>query len=576
MDSPGIWKQSNKSAYSSKEDVATGNAASIPGSSAWGALKSNSSQKAAKTATGVGGWSASEKEAPKQPASDSCWPANDSQSNVSGVLWDSSRPVSSDVSDSAWVTAGNAKESAAGWGTPSANPDPNAGTENWNQQSSELGRLSLWGSDAKLTTPGTSGWGSTQEKDGRSDVWSQSLVHQQTTWNSQGDRSEAPAPVTATPVDLERTCSWESNVTGNVSAANIACSKQENSPWGGLNVQTSAGVSPTSDSNTWTQTAGRSLVTNGPAKGSSEDGMLNPTLARDELIARAINTQDGWGKTPIRQDTVWDVSGCELPAGAAVVKPTAVVEEMTTKHSTTSSNGTAIWEASKENMPVPSVNHPSPLEILHSTTAAGFGEAIPPNWGIPGAVGDRSLPLQPVAVSATSSWNNHIESQPQMIPVGNAWNSGNDIRGNGWNGEYIGNVARENLIGARGTAGLGLSASRSHSSGVLDSIENVQSAVGASWSGSLFTGVKCGTENATTGMCHPWGDSLQANSTLPLPLSSTSSTVAAASKLSSVTDIWSQPEPLNGINRSSSVPWGEAVNESIWNPISLVCYFVMI
>jgi hypothetical protein len=563
MESASVWKQPHKSHFStvSKDDAgnaAAGNAAAIPGSSAWGALKSSASQNQAQGGSAAGGWALADKETSKQPVSESCWSAKtSSQPSVASGQWDNNPPGPADTSDTAWGAASDDKSSASGWGSPEGNPLPNSGTENWSQQSSsmsrasETGRCSVWGSDAKTAKANTCGWGAAEGKAGINDVWGHSLTQHENAWNMHAENEGTP--VAAAHSEISRCSSWD-----NSKPSNINGSKQETSPWSGANAQSSAATSQTSSQSTWAQAAGRGVTTNGPGKSNDDGSLSSSQLARDEMIARAINSLDGWGKTPIRQDTMWDIGGSDLSASSVVAK---TVEETSVKHPSSSSNGTAIWEASKENLPVPSTNHADSHGVLipSNSNTVRCNENTPAGWGFVGAVGDKSVPSQQLAVSAAGSWN--LPADQKGLQIGSIWNSNN---GTG----LADDITRQHLT-AGSTSVIGPGTSRTHVTGILDSIENVQSVATVPWTGSLFTDTKIAAESVTSSSCHPWNDSILNSSTVSSPLSSSSSAPSTASSLNAVTDIWSSPDTQSVLNRSS-VSWGDSANDSIWNPISLV------
>lgn len=571
MESASVWKQPHKSSHYStvsKEDAVTaaaGNAASIPGSSAWGALKSSTSQNQVQGGSSAGGWALADKEASKLPVSESCWSVKTgSQPSVASGQWDNNPPGSTGASDTTWGATGDEKSSASGWGSPDGNPLPNSGTENWSHQSSSMsrasdtGRCSVWGSNSKTATANTCGWGASEGKAGLNEVWGHSLTQHENAWNMQADNDGTP--VAASHSEISRCSSWENN-----KPASAAGSKQETSQWSGANVQSSPATSQTSSQSTWAEAAGRGVTTNDPGKSSDDGNCTNAQLARDEMIARAINSLEGWGKTPIRQDTVWDVGGGggELSASSVVAK---TVEETAIKHAPSSSNGTAIWEASKENLPVPSTNHVDSRGVLipSNCSAVRCNENTPSGWGFAGAVGDKNVPSQQQAVSAAGSWN--LPAEQKGLQIGSIWNSNN---GTG----LADDISRQHLA-AGSTSGIGSGMSRTHVSGILDSIENVQSVASVPWTGSLFTDTKVAVDSVANSSCHPWNNSILNSSTVSSPLSSSSSAPFTASSLNVVTDIWSSPDTQTILNRSSS-SWGDSSNDSIWNPISLVSHICL-
>ncbi|KAK7507895.1 hypothetical protein BaRGS_00000860 [Batillaria attramentaria] len=96
--------------------------------------------------------------------------------------------------------------------------------------------------------------------------------------------------------------------------------------------------------------------------------------AKDEEIRRAIDTHDGWGSRPIRQDTSWDIDSSPKTARKVSVDP---APDMGASNVWNNNNGTAIWEAVRE-----------PQSQGWQGGAAGGGnifggEKDPNNWNMP-------------------------------------------------------------------------------------------------------------------------------------------------------------------------------------------------
>lgn len=62
--------------------------------------------------------------------------------------------------------------------------------------------------------------------------------------------------------------------------------------------------------------------------------------SKDDLISKFVNSHEGWGKTPIRQDTPWDLT--EEPRPSPI--PDSAVRRQRLQ---SSSNGVAIWESTR-------------------------------------------------------------------------------------------------------------------------------------------------------------------------------------------------------------------------------------
>ncbi|KAL4239264.1 Trinucleotide repeat-containing protein 6A protein [Mactra antiquata] len=99
----------------------------------------------------------------------------------------------------------------------------------------------------------------------------------------------------------------------------------------------------------WAQAAGKglNLQTNNQ---NPQNNVSQEDVQRQALIRRAIESHDGWGKKPIRQDTQWSIE--TSPKVQRKISTASVVPEQQkgTNNMWNNNNGTAIWEANKENM----------------------------------------------------------------------------------------------------------------------------------------------------------------------------------------------------------------------------------
>lgn len=322
MDSMTSWKhhgvsQSNKSAQMKDEG---GNAALIPGSSAWGALKGGTSQKPL-ILSSDGSALSGEKTSPKPSSGEKSWPPSCSAMHINGIVsrWSSS---SSSGANGAWA---DNKDIGSGWGSPNSSPIPNAGTEVWSAQKQSVeGASSRWGAS---NAPGLVWGGNEVKNDGESDsksVWAQT-GSQPGVW---GD-SRAVSMLSQT-----------SNHWG---------SREQCSNWGSSSPQPTTAVTQSSTLSTWAQAASHGLCA--VALGKSANSAPGSNMSREELIVRAINSQDGWGQTPVRQDTAWDVT-VEPSVTNVACKISSQTEPSAQPGQQASNTGTAIWEASKDSAPV--------------------------------------------------------------------------------------------------------------------------------------------------------------------------------------------------------------------------------
>ena len=280
-------------------------------------------------------------------------------------------------------------------------------------------------------------------------------------------------------------------------------------------------------------------------------GEVGGHLDRDELIAHAINSNDGWGKIPVRQDTMWEITPTDLQPNAAKLVP--IVDQTVAKPSV-GTNGTAIWEASKENLPVAGV-HVGAVGTAMLSSPVGV---VPPNSNSPGwdmsrAVGNRTLPSSHlVAASDSGPWN--LPSVGKEVPtLGSIWDVGS-VGAKPWSLQSASDKLEES---SGGSNRLGLN---SQPVGILGSIENVQSPSSAV---SPWTRVA----SLLTDTNHEFASATLDASANCLPLSGQISS-SGTSPASAASEIWSQSGPPS--NRLSSLSWGDSGTDSIWNPLPLV------
>jgi len=283
---------------------------------------------------------------------------------------------------------GGGQKSGSGWGSPGASPTQNAGTEGWGMSTS--GQPS-WSQEARST----SGWEQPDDKFGSgwkkvqgtndncsesktepaANAWSHlhTKMAGDSAWTAQSE--EKPASQWGEPgvrgSNVSQT-NWENGFPSrNNSTSQTTSSKSWG--WAGPSPATGAEQQPlhtTSSAaslpapSTWAQAAGRGLNisnSNKPTEdsfGGATASAAGLSLSKEDLITQLVNSKDGWGKTPIRQDTTWDLDeGSSLaPAVSASsssrkMPSSAVVPESTSSQANAglANTGTAIWESSRDN-----------------------------------------------------------------------------------------------------------------------------------------------------------------------------------------------------------------------------------
>ena len=505
----------SQSHRSSQVKDEAGNAALIPGSSAWGALKGGTSQKPL-VLSSDGSTQSSEKTSPKPAPGDKSWPPSGSVLHINGIVnrWSGG---SASGTNGAWA---DSKDIGSGWGSPDSSPIPNAGTEVWSaqKQSVEGGASACWRSDG-----GTgSVWGGSDTKNGlESDsksLWAKTCS-QPSVWG------DAKSP------------------TSDHWGGREQCSK-----WGAASPQATAVMTQSLTLSTWAQAAGRGL----PAVAVSKSGNSAPgsNMSREELIVRAINSQDGWGQTPIRQDTAWDVTA--EPSVTSAACKMAPQTEMAVQSGQASNTGTAIWEASKDN---PAVLSPElgPRALLASAGQESVVGTLPwvgaePNigagWEIPLPVegsallsGERCLPSVKCGTN-NSAWSTLLDSKDGSVPAVSPWNlanSGEKVCGSGLSQTVSGAVDAAASMQCNALAAL------------LDKYKQQSSA--AIWDTSALQ-----SDTAAVTSSPSW-----ARPAVALP-------AAALLGSDQRSDIWTQP----GVSKPAAWGSSEPSDSAIWNSSTLV------
>ena len=515
--------QSNKSAQMKDEG---GNAALIPGSSAWGALKGGTSQKLLISSSDDSTLS-NDKTSPKPSSGDKSWPP--STVHINGIV---SRWGTGGLSgaNGAWA---NNKDIGCGWGSPNSSPVPNAGTEVWSVQKQSSSR---WGSD---NAPGLVWAAGDTKNSGESDsksVWPQTCS-QPGVW---GD---------ARPVSV--LSSTSSQWAG----------REQSSNWGSASPQPAVVATQSSTLSTWVQAAGHSV--SAAAVGKSGNSAPGSNMSREELVVRAINSQDGWGQTPIRQDTAWEVTVEPSLTNIACKMPSQT--ELSSQHVQQSSNtGTAIWEASKDSPPVLS-SELGPHALLASSGKESIVGKLPwvgsetnvvgAGWEIPLQVegGSALLPDERSLSSIKSGTNNNnaawralLDSKDGNMSAESPWNIANNVDKMCESG-MPGSGVQTASMAAEGSSQCNVLAA------LLDKYER-QSSSAAVWDSSALQSSTTAVNSSSA-----WGDP-----------------AGAGLGPDQRNDIWSQ----TGASKSAAAAWGssETSDSAIWSStnVSFVSSFVFV
>ena len=145
----------------------------------------------------------------------------------------------------------------------------------------------------------------------------------------------------------------------------------------------------------WAQAAGKGLNLNSsnPGAGASGNTPSQEEIQRQMNMRKAIESHDGWGKKPVNQMSKWNIETSPKAPRKLSVQAVVPDQQKGTNNMWNNNNGTAIWEANKDNTPAWSGN---------------------PGYN-PGYV--SRAPGQP-----PSSWGGHVQSTPD--PSNNQWVGG--------------------------------------------------------------------------------------------------------------------------------------------------------
>jgi len=194
------------------------------------------------------------------------------QNRVVGLPGDSTAP--SDMTAGGWgsVSASIGKDS--GWDRPDSDVNLDIGTKAWESQQSSV-TSAVWG----------------QPQDKPSVQWGDIDIRQK---NGLIIRDTGESPWDVRPKswgDIPAELSSSQNGSTSVPSSSAASSQ--------VPVGTSSSTSTAAESTTTTSVSETNAADNLSASSMPE------ALSRDEIIANAINSNEPWGRTPIRQDVPW-------------------------------------------------------------------------------------------------------------------------------------------------------------------------------------------------------------------------------------------------------------------------------
>lgn len=275
--------------------------------------------------------------------------------------WGSSQSSSSSLG---WNTPSSASQpEPSGWGSPCPSPNPGAGTEAWGAHDHKSNPPQAWGQpnskansstptgwgqpDAKTTPPASAGWGDVPSdvSSSTSSGWGQPAPKPSPSpWGQQTQSSTPPQWGGAGAANPPN----QSSQWGAASGASVPPAGNQGAWGGGGPVGSKPPAPPNQQPTSWAQAAGRGLYAqqqNKPPTPVNPVSQAQPD-PKDHFIAQAVNSHDGWGKRPVRQDTSW-----EMEESPKLRRRNSNTEIENPSSHWDNNKGTAIWEASKGSAP---------------------------------------------------------------------------------------------------------------------------------------------------------------------------------------------------------------------------------
>lgn len=341
-------------------------------------------------------------------------------------------PTNSSAPSAGW---GMQQQNSTGWGAPMN------GTNNWSRQPQIDNGTALWG---KQNQSG-SGWGGTATTTTGSSSWNTAP-------------SVAPGPVAPTSQSSNGTPQIEeqNTQTPQISHSSNSAPTIQHQPesWAAAAAAPPAHSQP-GPSQPAVNTAKQS--TSEPTEAVPEqpppqveqdrskepDNSPAPVDANDQ-IHKLVNSHEGWGKTPIQQNTTWNVAdtpnftglppnktGTEAWGKAPSAKPTTPGWQGATNQPTPDQNAQQQWSAPTSNPPVrgwgQQMTTPSPMPPRPPWSGNQPNNQPPPQTGW----SDQRLP-SPASTMNTNRWNTPSNSMPN--PGTQNWNNPTpNVQQAGWN-----------------------------------------------------------------------------------------------------------------------------------------------
>ena len=238
------------------------------------------------------------------------------------------------------TSSGSSDASAAGWGQASSSLVKDSSTLGWGRPDSDAG-----------SDTGTKGWETSRTTATSSSAWGLPMAEKQgVEWSDSDSRQKNGLVNRDYSSPWDRPTSWGDVVPDpQMTSQNGAPGTAANS-LPAVSSQSVAGQPPSSSVSrsqpaTSSEQTSSTVFANDVVDGSGDAKVGSSgapqSLTRDELMVRAINTTEPWGRTPIRQDTPWVIDEEPIRDPLPPIPKPPVVDPSDVQHSRI---GTTGWE----------------------------------------------------------------------------------------------------------------------------------------------------------------------------------------------------------------------------------------
>jgi len=330
--------------------------------------------------------------------------------------------AASDMSAAGWGPVSTSIGKDSGWDRPEPDVSLDRGTNAWEPQPSSV-TSAVWGQDKPVQ------WGDISDirqkngliiPDTGSSPWD---VHAKSSW---GD--------VVPPADLASS----QNGSSTSVPSPLSSGSTSQPPVGTASSSASSAAGGESTTTTTSASSAETVSATDPTGVSADtSGVMPQALSRDEIIAKAVNSSEPWGKTPIRQDVPWVIDDEPTPREP----PLPSVPKLPTvdpADAQISRIGTGAWEQlrggagwmgrSREDSGSWSISSPDALSIAAAAAAAG-----PPGIGrdfAGGVVGMSAF--RPPVERPSSSTGGLLSAFPADRPQTAGWGGNLESAENLW------------------------------------------------------------------------------------------------------------------------------------------------